>query len=183
MNGATQESTGRRKLLKVRWIAWSAAILLAAVVVVPAVVWLGRTNPALSASPAATTGQPLQNEGTGSGAARSGTQTNEGGGVTVAVEWAGKDAGPVFKVTIDTHSVDLDGYDLTRLSTLRTDDGREALPVMWDAPKGGHHREGQLTFSANALDGKPLVGTDTKGLELIIYDVAGVAQRSFKWTP
>ncbi|MBF6596519.1 MAG: hypothetical protein IVW51_19000 [Thermaceae bacterium] len=156
-----------------RWIKWPTAMLLVAAVVITAVIWLGRSN---QAAP----GQTVQSGRAASGAT---TQTSEGGGVTVVVKWAGKDVGPVFKVTMDTHSVDLDGYDLTRLSTLRTDDGREALPLTWDAPKGGHHREGKLTFSANALDGKPLVGTDTKGLELIIYDVAGVAQRSFKWIP
>ena len=163
-----------------RRISWPIAMLLVAAVVIPAVIWLGRGNQALSGSPTPLAGQTLQNGGAASGAA---TQMNEGGGVTVVVEWAGKDAGPQFKVTMDTHSVDLDGYDLTRLSTLRTGGGRETIPLTWDAPKGGHHREGKLTFSANAMDGKPLIGPDTKGLELLIYDVAGVAQRSFNWTP
>lgn len=171
MNSAVGESTKRNRFSGVRWITWPLAMLLVAAVIILTLIWLGRSNPAIPS-------QTPQNGGAGAA-----TQRNEGGGVTVAVEWAGKDAGPVFKVTMDTHSVDLDGYDLTRLSTLRTADGREALPLTWDAPKGGHHRAGTLTFSTNALDGKPLIDPNTKGLELVIYNVAGVAERSFKWTP
>lgn len=175
MNDALR--TGGRRLA---WITWPKAMLLVAAIFVPTLIWLGWSAPAAPGSPAALFGQTLQNGGAESGAA---TRTNEGGGVTVVVEWAGKDAGPVFNVTMDTHSVDLDGYDLATLSTLRTGDGREAVPLTWDAPKGGHHREGTLTFADNALDGKPLIGPNTRSLELIIYDVAGVAQRSFNWMP
>ena len=56
----------------------------------------------------------------------------------------------VFAVAMDTHSVDLDGYDLSTLVVLQTGDGRETMPVSWDAPKGGHHRKGKLVFSDNA---------------------------------
>jgi hypothetical protein len=82
---------------------------------------------------------------------------------------------------MDTHAVDLDGYDLKQLAALRIDGGREVEPVGWDAPKGGHHREGTLTFPATA-DGRPLVESDARTIELIIRDVAGVPERSFRWT-
>ena len=64
------------------------------------------------------------------------TQTSEGGGVTVAVTWQGPSAGPVFDVAMDTHSVDLDGYDLRQLAVLRNDQGQEVRPNGWDAPAG-----------------------------------------------
>jgi hypothetical protein len=83
---------------------------------------------------------------------------------------------------MDTHSVDLDGYDLSQLVVLKTGDGREGVPLKWDSPAGGHHRKGTLTFSDRSLDGKPLITPDTHSLELIIYDVSDVQQRSFKWT-
>ena len=110
------------------------------------------------------------------------TQTNEGGEVIFRVTWQGPEGGPVFKVAMDTHSVDLDGYDLGQLAVLRADDGRELQPSAWEAPKGGHHRAGTLTFPTTGDDGKAVVGRDTPGFELIIRDVAGVPERVLRWT-
>lgn len=109
-------------------------------------------------------------------------QTNDGGNVVVKVTWQGRAAGPVFTVALDTHSVDLDGYDLLRLAALRTDQGAEVQPSSWDAPKGGHHREGKLVFPTAAADGSPLLGPQTHTLELVIRDIAGVRERTFRWT-
>ena len=109
------------------------------------------------------------------------TQTSEGGGVTVAVTWEGRNAGPVFDVTMDTHSVDLDGYDLTELAVLRNGRGKEVRPSGWDAPKGGHHRKGTLRFPEKAPDGSPVIGPDSREIELIIRNVAGVPERNFEW--
>jgi hypothetical protein len=108
-------------------------------------------------------------------------QVNVGGDVTVRVTWQGPEAGPVFKVVMDTHSVDLDPYDLSTMVVLRTGDGRESPAIRWDAPAGGHHRKGTLAFSEVALDGKPLVAEDTQSIDLVIYDLSGVPTRSFTW--
>jgi len=108
------------------------------------------------------------------------TQTSEGGAVTVAVTWKGPSAGPVFDVAMDTHS-DLDGYDLKKLAVLRNDRGKEVRPSGWDAPKGGHHREGTLTFLQRAPDGSSVIGPDTREITLVIRDVAGVPERRFEW--
>lgn len=116
------------------------------------------------------------------------TQTSEGGQVTVKVTWSGRAAGPVFQVVLDTHAVDLDGYDLRQLATLRTrgtsggDGGRVAPPTDWTAPKGGHHREGALSFPTTTADGAPLIDATTRTVELTIRNVAGVAERKFQWT-
>ena len=109
------------------------------------------------------------------------TQRSESGEVTVEVVWKGRSAGPIFDVTMDTHSVDLDGYDLEKLAVLRNDRGKEVRPSGWDAPKGGHHREGTLRFPEKAPGGDPIIGPDTREIELIIRDVAGVAERKFEW--
>jgi len=111
------------------------------------------------------------------------TQTSEGGAVTVEVTWQGRSAGPVFRVAMDTHSVDLDSYDLMKLAVLRIDQGQELRPSGWDAPPGGHHRSGTLTFPVNAPDGSPLIGPNTRTIELVIRGVAGVPERVFRWTP
>ena len=127
---------------------------------------------ASATSPASGTAAPL--------ATGAGTRTNEGGQVTVKVTWKGVAAGPVFDVALDTHAVDLDGYDLRQLATLRTDGG-EAQPAEWTAPKGGHHREGNLVFPAT-VGGRPTIGDGTRRIELIVRNVAGVAERRFEWT-
>ena len=64
---------------------------------------------------------------------------------------------------------------------LRAEGGREVAPSGWDAPKGGHHREGTLTFPAAAADGAPVIGPDTRAVELVVRDVAGVPERRFQW--
>lgn len=113
--------------------------------------------------------------------APSATQTNEGGQVTVKVTWQGRAAGGVFKVVLDTHSINLDSVDLKQSAIVRANGAREALPLTWDAPQGGHHREGKLVFPDTAADGKLLLGSETRTLELVIRDVAGVQERVFKW--
>jgi hypothetical protein len=109
------------------------------------------------------------------------TQVNDSGQVAVSVTLRGTEDGASFEVAMNTHTVDLDGYDLSRMVVLMTDDGREAIPLSWDAPQGGHHRTGVLAFSGKALDDKPLIGPSTRSLTLTIWDVADVHQRSFTW--
>jgi hypothetical protein len=128
--------------------------------------------------PTATPATPLA---TTAAASESGsTQVRDGGQVSVAVTWKGPEAGPVFEVTMDTHSVDLDSMDLARLATLKTPAG-ELAPSNWSAPRGGHHRAGTLTFAAIAGDGRSTIGSGP--VELVIRDVAGVPERSFQWQP
>lgn len=110
------------------------------------------------------------------------TRISEGGQVTFKASWAGPAAGLVFTIVMDTHAVDLDGYDLAQLATLRVDGGPELTPVSWEAPAGGHHREGVLTFS-DEQGGKPVIGAQTRTIELIIRDVAGVPERVLAWQP
>jgi hypothetical protein len=153
------------------WYTWAMLLVIVAVLVRVALgVWNTFTpsqpaNPAPAAAPSSAA-----------------TQTNEGGQVTVKATWQGPSAGPVFTVVMDTHAVDLDGYDLKQLAALRIDGGREVQPAGWDAPKGGHHREGTLAFPATA-NGRPLIAPGTRTVELVIRGVAGVPERVFRWTP
>jgi hypothetical protein len=142
-------------------------------------------NAASSASPAATQATNLSTGASAaSGAASAGaaTQTSEAGQVTVAVTWDRRESAPVFRVALDTHSVNLDAVDLSQAAVLRTDKGVEVRPSGWDAPKGGHHRSGSLTFPSITPAGTPVLGEDTRSLELVIRDVAGVPERRFDWT-
>jgi hypothetical protein len=108
------------------------------------------------------------------------TQVSDGGQVTVRATWQGRDAGPVFTIVLDTHSVDIDAFDLAKLATLKTDDGRTVDALGWDAPPGGHHRTGTLTFPT-AIGGAPVIGPTTRAVELVVRDVAGIPERRFRW--
>lgn len=121
--------------------------------------------------------------GNTSGTAPSGAaiQTNEGGQVTITVTWQGKSAGPVFSVEMDTHTVDLDSYNLQQLAVLRLDQGQEIAPSSWNTLAGGHHRRGTLAFPSTRPNGTPVIKPKTQRVELIIRNVSGVPERIFQW--
>ncbi len=105
-------------------------------------------------------------------------QSDTGGSVTIDVEWIGlKDGSLIFAVAMNTHSVDLDRYDLEGKAVLRDDEGKEYRPASWESAPGGHHRRGILTFSPP----DSLIQEKAAYLELIIQGVAGVEERVFKW--
>ena len=112
------------------------------------------------------------------------SQKNQAGNVTIDVTWEVDQPSSDslrFTVEMNTHSVDLDKYDLSKLSTLRTDEGREVTAIAWDGPSGGgHHRSGVLVFPATE-GGKPLIDAKTRSVELTIRDVAGVKERVLRW--
>ena len=132
------------------------------------------TSACSAASPAAS--GPASPPGGSASAASATTRTSDGGQVTVVVDWAGPDAGTVFDVKLDTHSVDLDALQLAD-AVLRNDRG-ETMPAQpWAAPKGGHHREGALTFEGDAapfFDG-------AEWIELVLPDVGYIPERTLRW--
>lgn len=97
-----------------------------------------------------------------------GEQRHEAGAVTVVASWLAN-AMPTARVTLDTHSVDLDGFDLMQLARVRLDGGAWIPATTWDAPKGGHHRSGALSFGS--LDSQ--VFASARVIELEVRDVAG----------
>lgn len=82
-----------------------------------------------------------------------------------------------FEVSLDTHSVDL-SMDLAALATLAADNGQSVQAAVWDAPLGGHHVSGTLSFPAN-VEGKAILEGASK-LTLIIKDV-DAPERVFTW--
>jgi len=101
-------------------------------------------------------------------------EQHEGGAVTVVASWIGGTASA--RVAMDTHSVDLDGSDLTELARVRLDGGPWVSATAWDAPKGGHHRAGTLTFSS--LEPQALAAAQL--IELEIRDV-GTPSHLLRW--
>ncbi|HLC59260.1 MAG TPA: hypothetical protein VJH34_01925 [archaeon] len=77
-----------------------------------------------------------------------------------------------FKISISTHTTDLD-FDLTKVSYLVAD-SKSFTAVDWEgSAPGGHHRSGTLTFGS--------LGYMPKTVRLSILDVTG-ADRIFEWT-
>ena len=121
---------------------------------------------------------PPSPSGSSYGPANGLVQSDTGGSVTIDVEWVKEDDGTItFDVAMNTHSVDLDRYDLGKLAILRDDAGSEYRPISWDSAPGGHHRQGRLGFSV--LDS--LIQGKATYLELVIQDVAEVKERIFRW--
>jgi len=80
----------------------------------------------------------------------------------------------VFLVAMNTHSVDLAGYDLVALSELRAG-GRPLPPLRWvSTSDSSHHRSGALIF--------PKVDRRA-ALELRIKTIGSVPVRTFRWAP
>jgi len=82
-----------------------------------------------------------------------------------------------FEVSMDTHTIDL-SMDLSQFASLITDGGKTVQPLEWEAPRGGHHVSGTLSFPAS-VDGTPLL-IKAKTLTLILRDV-DVPLRTFTW--
>jgi hypothetical protein len=78
-----------------------------------------------------------------------------------------------FKVVLDTHSGNLDGYRWEQIVSLRGRDGTAIPPAAVEQASGsGHHREAVLRFPAGSADG---------ALEVVVAGVAGVTERLFRW--
>ena len=103
------------------------------------------------------------------------TKTEEEASVTVVVtplDLSPQSAEWKFDIGLNTHSVELD-QDMTAITVLTDNQGKEYKPVRWDgAPPGGHHREGGLTF----ISDKPA----PRSVTLKIQNV-GVPERNFTW--
>ena len=102
-------------------------------------------------------------------------QTVSGGGVTVKATYLEQTEHETrFAVTLDTHSVNLDVYDLKANSMLRDDTGLAMEPTGIENKGGGHHRQVILTFPRPSLR--------RTWTELVIKDIAGEKERRFRWS-
>jgi len=117
----------------------------------------------------------LENGESFGAAASNTTQTVSGGGVAAKITYLNPKSNddPRFQVVLDTHSVALDSYDLKSITVLRDDVGKSYAPTEAENKGSGHHREVTLTF--------PKVSPDAKRVEIIIKDLAGVKERTFRW--
>ncbi|HET6371628.1 MAG TPA: hypothetical protein VFG95_10550 [Nitrospiria bacterium] len=113
------------------------------------------------------------------------TQRNFGGGVLVEAMLLDAAAGKErvsFRVRLDAGKGSLEGYDLTKISRLRTDRGVEfPTPILEKIEGAGHHIIGTLDFANRDHDGNAILTHETRFIELLISNVAGVPERMFRW--
>ena len=80
----------------------------------------------------------------------------------------------VFVVAMNTHTVDLIGYDMVKISELVAG-GKRYAPLRWQSTsENAHHRSGVLIF--------PKIQPPFP-VELLIKTVAGIPVRRFQWAP
>jgi len=103
------------------------------------------------------------------------TQRVAGGGVTAKVTYLNPKSAhdPRFQVALDTHSVNLDAYDLKSSSILRDNSGKTYVPISVENKGSGHHREATISF--------PKLSPEAKRVEMVIKDIGGVKERTFTW--
>ena len=82
-----------------------------------------------------------------------------------------------FEVILDTHSVDL-SMDLAPMATLSNDFNWGVQAIQWDAPRGGHHVTGKLSFPAK-YDGDSMLVAMAR-VTITIKDL-DVPERLFTW--
>lgn len=116
------------------------------------------------------------------------THTSQAEGITVSVTFMNPLLKPeetagqlVFKVALDTHTVDLSQFDLTKLAVLRTSEGITVSEgFSWEPEsESGHHRKGLLKV-ADTLNGAPIITKETKYIELELKEI-GTPSRVFRW--
>lgn len=87
----------------------------------------------------------------------------------------------VFKVYLNTHSVDLSGFNVDRLATFRNSEGLEIEEgFTWVSERdSSHHRSGYLKIPSKTREGASLITGKT---DYIILEVKGIeVPRTFKW--
>lgn len=85
----------------------------------------------------------------------------------------------LLHLKLDTHSVNLVGYDLPRLAALEDTAGRSIAAAEWVSIKeDSHHREGLLAFPGESNEAWAVRQREA---HLRLHDIAGVPERTFRW--
>lgn len=88
----------------------------------------------------------------------------------------------IFKVMLNTHSINLDALDMTKLATLESDHGLKINDgFMWEHGDGaGHHIYGFLKIP-KVYNGKNIIGSSTNSITLTITGLDGDQSSEFTW--
>ena len=83
-----------------------------------------------------------------------------------------------FEVGLNTHVLDL-SMDLAKLASLTIGEGEQIAGQLWDAPAGGHHVSGILSFSLTGIQLTALQEANSLQISIVNLDAA---ERLFDWT-
>lgn len=102
-------------------------------------------------------------------------RTDSGEGVTVKVILldSNRSGDLRFQGVLDTHSVNLDGYELKKIAVLRDGPGKNHLPKSVESKESRQHRQSTLVLAKMAKG--------TKRVELVIKGIAEVKERVIRW--
>ena len=91
--------------------------------------------------------------------------------VTVTATWLGvQEDRLAVRLALDTHSVDLSGFDVLANTVLRDGSGQELRAVRWQEERASsHHRTGTLFF--------PIPKSFQPRLAVVVRNLAGVEER------
>lgn len=89
----------------------------------------------------------------------------------------------VFDVSLNTHEVNLTGFDPAVSSTLTNEKKEKPASTFRWVPnvEGVHHRRGLLLIPNRGTGGRTLWNSRTRSLTLEIRNLAGVPARTFSW--
>jgi len=91
----------------------------------------------------------------------------------------------IFKILLSTHSYDINERELNKKLTVKINDlvidNVDIIKWLPDGMTEGHHVSGNILIP-KLLDGKDLSKTEIRNIEILMNDVAGAKQRTFKWT-
>lgn len=108
---------------------------------------------------------------------------SQSGNIDIVVKYLNPESGAkdilAFEVSLGTHSIDLTEYkDIRKYVELQTDDGTaidEGFEWVLENAEN-HHIRGVLKIK-NDIEGKPVVGQDTKSLKLIFKNIPDASER------
>lgn len=79
-----------------------------------------------------------------------------------------------FRLVLDTHSVNLEQYDIQQLSSLIIDNGAPIEASKWQPTGASHHFNGVLSFSKE-------LPSEEHTIKLIVKNIDNVEERVFEW--
>lgn len=112
---------------------------------------------------------------------------SEGGRFATLEKYQNEGKSLLFAVGLTTMSLNLSDYRMEKISFLRDERGREYPAAGWEEGRSAmpsmpyHHRAGFLIFPKVDAAGNPIISDESKSIEIVIKDLAGVEERTFRW--
>lgn len=87
----------------------------------------------------------------------------------------------IFSVSMNTHSVNLEQYNLSELVTFIVDGSSKAQNDLVINKKGASHHISYQIKIPKVINGQPVINDNTNSVALEIKDIDNVALRTFEW--